>query len=390
MVDCRRPPPPGPVRASAPDLGVRMVDAVLAGDGLDAVAALTAEATGGAVAIVLPAVGAAVAARAPSAACRRCGASSPRGWPGSRERCPRATWRMPPSAPRGAAGGDRAARRRAPAGGGRGGRAAPRGRRVARPGRRARRGGRRCRAPPALCSRTCAAPLWSAEALVARARRLGVDLRRGRRRPARGGAPDARPARGRRRAGRGPGRPGAAPRRAGRRAGPRRARGGRAARAAIVARLSSARGRAASPRTSRRRRACDDALREADLALALVRAGEASAPDAAAGAWQLLVRLAVTDSGSGAAPARHQRRPGARPRRRPRLGSRRHLPYLPGPRRQHERRGGGDPLAPPHGRLPPRAPARGHRPGPGARRRPRAPRARGQGATRPRRPDEVR
>ena len=38
-----------------------MVDAVLAGDGLDAVATLAAEATGGAVAIVLPAVGAAVA-----------------------------------------------------------------------------------------------------------------------------------------------------------------------------------------------------------------------------------------------------------------------------------------------------------------------------------------
>ena len=38
-----------------------MADAVLAGDGLDAVAALTAEATGGTVAIVLPAVGAAVA-----------------------------------------------------------------------------------------------------------------------------------------------------------------------------------------------------------------------------------------------------------------------------------------------------------------------------------------
>ena len=38
-----------------------MADAVLAGDGLDAVAALTAEATGGTVAIVLPAVGAAAA-----------------------------------------------------------------------------------------------------------------------------------------------------------------------------------------------------------------------------------------------------------------------------------------------------------------------------------------
>ena len=49
------------MRATAPALSVRMVDAVLAGDGLDAVATLTAEATGGAVAIVLPAVGAAVA-----------------------------------------------------------------------------------------------------------------------------------------------------------------------------------------------------------------------------------------------------------------------------------------------------------------------------------------
>ena len=37
------------------------------------------------------------------------------------------------------------------------------------------------------------------------------------------------------------------------------------------------------------------ALREADVALALVRAGEASLADAAAGAWQLLVRLAVAD-----------------------------------------------------------------------------------------------
>jgi hypothetical protein len=36
-------------------------------------------------------------------------------------------------------------------------------------------------------------------------------------------------------------------------------------------------------------------LREADVALALVRAGEASPADAAAGAWQLLVRLAVGD-----------------------------------------------------------------------------------------------
>jgi DNA-binding PucR family transcriptional regulator len=38
-----------------------------------------------------------------------------------------------------------------------------------------------------------------------------------------------------------------------------------------------------------------DALREADLALALVRAGETAPADAAAGAWQLLVRLAVSD-----------------------------------------------------------------------------------------------
>ena len=49
------------MRATAPEHGGRIVDAVLAGDGLDAVAALTAEATGGTVAIVLPAVGAAVA-----------------------------------------------------------------------------------------------------------------------------------------------------------------------------------------------------------------------------------------------------------------------------------------------------------------------------------------
>jgi PucR family transcriptional regulator, purine catabolism regulatory protein len=49
------------VQATAPDLHARMVDAVLAGDGLDAVATLAADAAGGAVAIVLPAVGAAVA-----------------------------------------------------------------------------------------------------------------------------------------------------------------------------------------------------------------------------------------------------------------------------------------------------------------------------------------
>jgi RNA polymerase sigma-70 factor (ECF subfamily) len=40
------------------------------------------------------------------------------------------------------------------------------------------------------------------------------------------------------------------------------------------------------------------ALREADLALALVRAGEATAEQAATGAWQLLVRVAVADPGS--------------------------------------------------------------------------------------------
>jgi len=49
------------VSATAPDLHVRMVDAVLAGDGLDALATLTAEAAGGTVAIVLPAVGVAAA-----------------------------------------------------------------------------------------------------------------------------------------------------------------------------------------------------------------------------------------------------------------------------------------------------------------------------------------
>jgi DNA-binding PucR family transcriptional regulator len=37
------------------------------------------------------------------------------------------------------------------------------------------------------------------------------------------------------------------------------------------------------------------ALREAELALALVRAGEATAEDAATGAWQLLLRVAVID-----------------------------------------------------------------------------------------------
>ena len=78
-----------------------MADAVAAGDGLDAVAALTAEATGGTVAIVLPAVGAAVAGAGGErrlGAVRRFVAARLAGQPGALPEGPR--WpTTPPTAP---------------------------------------------------------------------------------------------------------------------------------------------------------------------------------------------------------------------------------------------------------------------------------------------------
>ena len=254
----------------------------------------------------------------------------------------------------------RAARRRPPARGGRRGRPAPGGGRGAHPRRAGRRHGRR---------------------------------RAGGRRPARGPAPRPAGARGARRA-----RPAA-----GRRPRRRRRRpaggGGRrhAARAAAVvddlapgglvcaaARRStrcpasaaaprSARGpsphacRRTRPSASRPRAVAGRlhaALREADVALALVRAGEATPPTRrpAPGSCSCASRSPIPAPCGACATRASARRC---PRRRPRLGPGRHLPHLPGPRRQHERGGGGHPVAPPHGRLPARPPARAHRPAPG-------------------------
>ena len=149
------------------------------------------------------------------------------------------------------------------------------------------------RAAGALLEDLRRAPM-DAEALVARARRLGVDLaagavaRRVAARPTHGlravaVVRDAAPGglvlrRGEQIDALVPGERAAAEQRA----------------RAIVARLSSQAAVGFSSHEPSPAR-LHDALREADLALALVRAGEASAPDAAAGAWQLLVRLAVTD-----------------------------------------------------------------------------------------------
>jgi PucR family transcriptional regulator, purine catabolism regulatory protein len=230
------------VRATAPDHGERLADAVLAGDGLDAVAALTAEATGGTVAIVLPAVGAAAAGVGGErrlAAVRRFVAARLAGQPGA----------LPEGYAADAAIGSDGEKVGAVV--------------LLDEGRPAAAGAQAVlrlaavaalnlvalsdvtadgpRAAAALLEDLRRAPM-EPETLVARARRLGVDL---------GGG-------------------------------------------AVAERLSAraAVGFSAHEPAPGRLHA---ALREADVALALVRAGEASPADAAAGAWQLLVRLAVAD-----------------------------------------------------------------------------------------------
>ena len=358
-----------------------MVDAVLAGDGLDAVATLTAEAAGGAVAIVLPAIGSAVAgagAERRLAAVRRFVAARLAGQPGalpagyvadalvgSQQEKLGAVVLLDDGRP--AAAGAQAVLRLAA---------------VAALALAAVRdaAGDGARAAGALLDDLRRAPL-EAEGLVARARRLGVDLAAGavalrvaaRTHGSRAAAVVQEVA------------PGALVLRRGEEVdallpgervdAEQRAR-------AIVARLSSYAAVGFSSHEPSPGR-LHDALREADVALVLVRGGEAAPADAAAGAWQLLVRLAVTDPGAVRRLRDTSIGPALAHDADHRSGPRRHLPHLPRPRRQHERGRGGDPLAPPHGRLPARAPARAHRPAPGARRRPRAPRPRGQGAGRP-------
>ena len=282
------------MRATAPDHGERLADAVLAGDGLDAVAALTAEATGGTVAIVLPAVGAAVAGVGGErrlAAVRRFVAARLAGQPGA----------LPEGYAADAAIGFDGEKVGAVV--------------LLDEGRPAAAGAQAVlrlaavaalnlvalsdvtadgpRAAAALLEDLRRAPM-EPETLVARARRLGVDLA--------GGAVALRVA-------------------------ARAAEGSRAAAmvqdvapAGLVVRrgdevdallggdraIAEERARVIAERLSARAAVgfsahepapgrLHAALREADVALALVRAGEASPADAAAGAWQLLVRLAVAD-----------------------------------------------------------------------------------------------
>jgi sugar diacid utilization regulator len=273
-----------------------MVDAVLAGDGLDAVATLTAEAAGGAVAIVLPAVGSAVAgagAERRLAAVRRFVAARLAGQPGAlpagyvadalvgsqREKLG-AVVLLDDGRP--AAAGAQAVLRLAA---------------VAALALAAVRdaAGDGARAAGALLDDLRRAPL-EAEGLVARARRLGVDLA--------AGAVALRVA-----AGTHGSRaaavvqdvaPGGLVLRRGEEVDAllpgERADAEQRARA-IVARLSSYAAVGFSSHEPSPGR-LHDALREADVALGLVRGGEAAPADAAAGAWQLLVRLAVTDPGA--------------------------------------------------------------------------------------------
>jgi sugar diacid utilization regulator len=270
-----------------------MVDAVLGGDGLDAVAALAAEATGGTVAVVLPAIGAAVAGVGGErrlAAVRRFVVARLAGQPGA----------LPEGYVADAAVGSDGEKvgavvlldeGRPPAAGAQAvlRLAAVAALTVAALGD-ATTGG--LRAAGALLEDLRRAPMQP-EALVARARRLGVDLT--------GGAVALRVA-----AAAGHGARAAAvvvdaapaglvlrhgdtvdALLAGDRAGAE----GRAR--AIAERLSAhAVGFSAHEAAPGR---LHDALRESAVALALVRAGEASPADAAAGAWQLLVRLAVAD-----------------------------------------------------------------------------------------------
>lgn len=285
------------MRATAPEGSGRIVDAVLAGDGLDDVAAVAAEATGGTVAIVLPAVGAAIAgvgAERRLDAVRRFVAARLAGQPGA----------LPPGYLADAAVGADGEKvgavvllddGRPPAAGVE---AVLRLAAVASLALAAVRdaAGDGARAAGALLEDLRRAPL-EGEALVARARRLGVDLAAGAvavRVVADGGlaaraaavvddhAPGGLVLR------RGaeidallPGERGAAEERA----------------RALAARLAPPASVAFSGHEPSPAR-LHAALREADVALALVRAGEASAADAATGAWQLLVRLAVADPGA--------------------------------------------------------------------------------------------
>ena len=271
-----------------------MADAVLAGDGLEAVAALTAEATGGTVAIVLPAVGSAVAGAGGErrlAAVRRFVAARLAGQPGA----------LPEGYVADAAvdsGGVKVGavvlldEGRAPAPGAQ---AVLRLAAVAALTLAALRDATADgpRAAGALLEDLRRAPM-EPEALVARARRLGVDLS--------GGAVALRIA-------------------ARAAIGPRAAavvhdvapaglilrrgddvdallagdRAGAEERARAVADRLSAHAVVAFSAHEPAPGRLHAALREAEVALALVRAGEAPPTDAAAGAWQLLVRLAVAD-----------------------------------------------------------------------------------------------
>jgi sugar diacid utilization regulator len=269
-----------------------MADAVLAGDGLDAIAALTAEATGGTVAIVLPAVGAAVAGAGGErrlGAVRRFVAARLAGQPGA----------LPEGYVADAAVGRDGEKvgavvllgeARPPAAGAQAvlRLAAVAALTLAALGDATADGPR---AAGALLEELRRAPL-EPDTLVARARRLGVDLT--------GGAVAlrvaARSAHGVRAAAivhdLAPG--GLVLRRGDEVDALLTGDGAEERARAIAARLPShaAVGFSAHEPAAGRLHA---ALREADVALALVSAGEASPADAAAGAWQLLVRLAVAD-----------------------------------------------------------------------------------------------
>jgi hypothetical protein len=272
-----------------------MVDAVLAGDGLDAIADLTAEAAGGTVAIVLPAVGAAIAGASAERrldAVRRFVAARLAGQPGA----------LPPGYVADAAvvaDGIKVGAvvalddGRAPVAGIE---AVLRLAAVAALALAALRdaAGDGTRAAGALLEDLRRAPMET-EAVVARAARLGLDLAAGAVALRVAPAGDARAARAAAVVAEAapdglvsrrdreldallPGERGGAEERA-------RTIAARLAPDAVV-------GFSAHEPSPGRLHA---ALREADIALALVRAGEAAPADAAAGAWQLLVRLGVAD-----------------------------------------------------------------------------------------------
>lgn len=276
-----------------------MVDAALGGDGLDALATLTAEAAGGAVAIVLPTLGAAVAgagagAERRLAAVRRFVAARLAGQPGA----------LPPGYVADAAVGSVSEPIGAVVLLDDGRRLAPYADAVLRLAAAATltlgalhdAAGHGARAAGALLDDLRRGP-QEPEALLARARRLGVDLASGAvalratANPGHAlhataiveqGAPGGLVLR------RGddldalvPGDPAGAEERA----------------RALAARLSAHADVGFSPHESSPGR-LHDAMREAGIALALVRAGAANPTDAAIGTWQLLVRLAVTQPGA--------------------------------------------------------------------------------------------